>query len=127
MTSGPGAAPRHWSHFLRDMIQFCDETLHYTAGLDRQRFQAGGPTYDATLWNIVLIGETVNRIPADVWDLERAIPWRDSIDARNYPIHNYSGIDEDIHWDVIKIDIFVTLPRLRTLLESLEQEPRSLV
>lgn len=109
------------------MIQFCDETLHYTAGLDRQRFQAGGPTYDATLWNIVHIGETANRIPADVWDLEWAIPWRESIDARNYPIHNYSGIDEDILWDVIKIDIFVTLPRLRTLLESLEQEPQSLV
>lgn len=122
MTSRPNAATRHWSQFLREMILFCEKTLRYTDGLGRGSFLASGAVYDATLWNIALIGEAANRIPAEIQDLEKAIPWRNIIDARNYLIHNYFGIDEDTVWDIIKVDIPSILPHLRTLLESSEQE-----
>ena len=121
MTSRPDAVPRHWSQFLQEMIHSCDKTLLYTAGLDKERFQASEPVYDATLWNIALIGEAANHIPADVQDLESEIPWRSVIGARNYLIHNYFGIDEDTLWDIITVDIPALLPHLRTLLESSEK------
>lgn len=107
------------------MIVFCEKALRYSDGLEREGFLAGGAVYDATLWNITLIGEAANRIPADVRNMERAIPWRDTIDARNYLIHNYFGIDENAVWQIITVHIPALLPHLRTLLESSEQDSNS--
>ena len=77
MTSRPDPAHRHWSQFLREMILFCEKALLYTDGLDREGFRADGQVYDATLWNIALIGEAANRIPAAVKGQGTTIPWRD--------------------------------------------------
>lgn len=118
MTSRNEAAPRHWSQFLREMVLFCEKTLLYTDGVARERFLAGGPLYDATLWNIALIGEATNHIPVAVKDLGSAIPWRDIVDTRNNLIHHYFGIDDDVLWEIITAHIPVLLPQLQALLES---------
>ena len=118
MTSRPDAAPRHWSQFLREMILFCEKTLLYTEDVEKERLLAGGPLYDATLWNIALIGEAANHIPVAVKDLETAIPWRDVVDTRNNLIHHYFGIDDNAIWEIISVHIPSLLPQLRSLLES---------
>ena len=121
MTSSRDSTPRHWSLYLREMIQFCERALLYTDGLDREGFLAGGPVYDATLWNIALIGEAANRIPVAVKDLERSIPWRDIIDTRNYLIHHYFGIDDNAVWETIEVYLPALLPQLHALLEAVEE------
>ncbi|MYC30257.1 MAG: DUF86 domain-containing protein [Chloroflexi bacterium] len=106
------------------MIQFCEKTLLYTDGVDRERLLAGGPLYDATLWNIALIGEAANHIPAAVKGLGPTIPWRDVVDTRNNLIHHYFGIDDNAVWEIITVHIPALLPQLRGLLESLGESSR---
>ena len=118
MTSSPDTAPRHWSQFIREMILFCEKTLLYADGLDRESFQASGPVYDATLWNVALIGEAANHVPATVQDLVRAIPWRDIIDTRNHLIHHNFGIDDYALWEIVTVHLPALLPQLHALLES---------
>ena len=118
MTSRPDSVPRHWNQFLRDMILFCENVMRYTDGLDREGFQASGPVYHATLWNIALIGEAINHIPVAVRDSGTVIPWRDIVDTRNRLIHHYFGIDNTYLWDTITVDIPALLPQLRSLLEN---------
>ena len=100
------------------MVLFCEKTLLYTDGLNREEFLAGGPMYDATLWNIALIGEATNHIPSTVKDLQTTIPWRDIVDTRNSLIHHYFGIDEDVVWEIVTVHIPALLPQLHALLES---------
>ena len=48
---------RDWSLYLRDMLEFGQNVLSYTEGMDQEEFVADRRTYDAVLRNIELIGE----------------------------------------------------------------------
>jgi hypothetical protein len=54
------AGKREWRFYLDDMIEFAERILTYTDGFERADFVMSGLTYDATLRNIELIGETAN-------------------------------------------------------------------
>ena len=70
---------RDWRFYVGDMISFSEKVLAYTEGFDRQRFEANGLTYDATVRNLELIGEAATRIPASVREFTPHIQWRQII------------------------------------------------
>ena len=65
-----------------------------------------------------LIGEAVTHIPAEVREAHPEIQWRRVIATRNRLAHGYSGIDDDIIWDIIQTGVPKLLPALRDLLNS---------
>ena len=113
-----------WAIYVRDMIEYCDGVLMHTAGLNRKLVFSTRMVRDATLWNISILGEAANSIPAAVREAHPEILWRNIIDARNRIIHGYGDIDEDVAWDIISRDIPELMPLLRTLLEEAEGEDR---
>ena len=115
--SDPHAGARDWRMYIRDMIKFGERIVSYTEGLDRDAFIVDKRTYDATLRNIELIGESAIHVPEEVREAHTAIPWRNMIGARNRVAHGYLGIDDDVIWDIIQTQIPVLLPRLRNLLD----------
>ncbi len=106
---------REWRFYLNDMISFAGKVLSYTAHLDQAAFVADGLTYDATLRNLALIGESATRIPQVVQAAHPEIPWRQIIATRNRLIHAYLGIDDDTIWSIIQDDIPVLLAALKRL------------
>ncbi len=108
-------------HF-QDMIDYCEKVLSYTDGLDYEAFNADTLVYDATLRNLVLIGEAAIHIPGDIRDAHPEIHWRRFIATRNHLAHGYSGIDDDVIWDVIRTDVPNLLPELRNLLNEVNKE-----
>jgi len=96
---------REWGFYLDDMITFTEKVLAYTAGLDRESFEADEKAYDATLRNLELIGEAATHIPEEIRDSFSAIHWRQVVATRNRLIHGYLGIDNDILWSIIQDDI----------------------
>ncbi len=57
---------REWLFYLDDMIQFAGKVLTYTAGMDRALLIDYSLTYDATLRNLELIGESATHVPQEV-------------------------------------------------------------
>ncbi len=111
-------APREWSFYVKDMIEFCGKVQNYTANLHHEGFVADERTYDATVRNLELIGEAATHIPSRVRKKYPEIPWRALIGLRNRLIHVYLGIDDIILWTVIQ-EAVPTLPAmLRDLLEA---------
>ncbi len=49
---------------------------------------------DACLFHLVVIGEAVNRIDADLLDREPDIPWAGIVGLRNIVTHEYHRIDD---------------------------------
>lgn len=80
---------REWQFYIRDMLDFTEQALAYTRGLDQAAFLAHRMVYDATLRNIELIGEAATHVPDTVRQAHSHIPWRLVIATRNRLIHGY--------------------------------------
>ena len=109
---------RSWRLYIQDMIEFGEKVLSYTDGLDQEAFIAETLVYDAALRNLELIGEAATHIPAEVREAHPEIQWRRVIATRNRLAHGYSGIDDDIIWDIIQTGVPKLLPALQNLLNT---------
>ena len=121
--SDTGSEARNWRLYVQDMIEFAERALSYTQGLDQETFVADIRTYDATLRNIELIGESATHVPDFVRDAHPEIEWRSIIGARQHIAHGSIAIDDDVVWDIVQTDISDLLSKLRDLLDSASQEP----
>lgn len=117
-SGGAGKGTREWRFYLEDMITFAENVRAYTSGMEQDDFVDNRLVYDATLRNLELIGEAATRVPEEVRNANRDIPWRLIIATRNRLIHAYLGIDDDTVWSIICGDI----PELLKGLERLRRE-----
>ena len=58
--------PRDYKVSLDDILEAVDRIEDYTAGMDKERFQADRKTFDAVVRNLEIIGEATENIPAHV-------------------------------------------------------------
>lgn len=112
-------ASREWRFYVTDMIQFAENVMAYTRGMDQAKFVADTRAYDATLRNLELIGEAAARIPSTIRDAHSDIPWRAIVATRNRLAHGYMRVDDDLIWDIIQTDVPTLLPALRDLLDAM--------
>ena len=116
--SEQGDGTRHWRLYLQDMIDFAERALDYTDGRDQEIFISERRTYDATLRNLELIGEAATHIPDEVREANPQIKWRQVVATRNRLAHGYSGLDDDVIWDIIQTDLPDLLVEAKRLLEA---------
>ncbi len=109
------AAPREWRFYISDMIGFTEKVIAYTDGMDEARFVTSGLNYDATLHNLILLGEAATHVPDHVRDFADYIAWRQVVGTRNRLIHGYLGIKNEIIWDIIQNEIPQLLEQLQVL------------
>ena len=77
-------------------------------------------THDAVLRNLEILGEAGKRVPADVRARDEEIAWRRIAGLRDVLAHAYFGVDEDIIWNVVSVEVPALLPRLIALRSALE-------
>lgn len=58
-------------------------------------------SFDASMMQFVVIGESISRLDASFKDKNKNIPWQKIKDFRNIIVHDYFGIDADEIWDII--------------------------
>lgn len=116
----PSESPpkRDWHLYAQDMYRFAQRAMGYCTDLDRIQFETNQLMQDAVLRNIELIGEAATRIPDDVRLSHPEIPWRQIIAMRNQLIHAYLGIDLDVVWDVVEVELPLLVQQLTALLDS---------
>ena len=109
-----------WDVYVRDMLDCCARIEDYTAGLGRAELVDARVIYDATLWNITVLGEAANNVPDAVQQAHPEIPWTDIAGTRNRIVHGYGGIDDQIVWEIVSGDIPALIPQLQSLLAEAE-------
>jgi len=109
---------RDWRLYLRDMRGFCARVLAYRGGLDRQAVFADSMCLDAILRNLELLGEAAKKVPAEVREAYRQVPWREVAGLRDVLAHDYFGLDEEILWEVIEVHV----PKLLVFLDHILAE-----
>ena len=63
-------------------------------------FTADSKTVDAVIRNFEIIGEAANRLPEEYKDQHPDIEWPRIRGFRNRIVHDYSGIDYAIVWQI---------------------------
>ena len=85
---------------IADMIESGQKIMAYTDGLTFEEFIADSKTIDAVIRNFEIIGEAANRLPEDFKDDHPQVEWHRIRGFRNRIVHDYSGIDYDIVWQI---------------------------
>ena len=93
---------RHYKLYISDILESIGKIEKYTKGFSRSSFQKNTLVVDAVIKNLEVIGEASKRIPAGVKNQVPNIEWKKIVGLRNILIHEYSGIDREIIWNVIE-------------------------
>jgi uncharacterized protein with HEPN domain len=93
------------SAIIKDILNCIDHIQLFTGNLTFTEFSGNFMVTEACLYNIQVIGEAVSRVPDDIKEAEKQIPWQLIKGMRNRLIHEYFGTDLQLVWNVIKNEL----------------------
>lgn len=100
---------------LLDIIRAAEKILRYKGELDKIAFFNDDKTQSAIVFQLLIIGEAVKRLSAELRSHHPNIPWTLIAKMRDNLIHRYDDIDLDEVWKTSNEDI----PNLLSALEPL--------
>jgi uncharacterized protein with HEPN domain len=109
---------------LRDAREFVRYAQDNAGGLSAEVLADAKQPQHAALYDLVVIGETLNKVSAEVKSAAPALEWRLVADLRNLIVHAYWQIDLDIIADVIKNRLDPLSGKLDSLIAFIERSER---
>mgnify|MGYP003411735976 FL=1 len=111
--------------YLVSAIAAAEKAMHYSQKFTTslEFLEAEEQVYfNASITLLITIGEEVKKIDKQLLQTEPNIEWQNISDMRNVLAHDYRGVDEDIVFNVVKIE----LPKLKlVLIEFLKVFPKN--
>lgn len=93
---------RSYRDYVADILTCFQETQEFTQGLDLDTFARDRKTVYAVIRSLEVMGEAARHIPAEVRRRYPGIPWKRMTGMRDKLIHEYSGVDLEIVWGVVR-------------------------
>lgn len=90
---------------LCDIKEAIQRISGYVSRISHDKFIKDIKTQDAVIRNLEIIGEAVKILSAGLKRKHCDIPWRDLAGLRDRLIHQYSGVNLDIVWKIIKQEL----------------------
>lgn len=75
-------------------------------------------SFDASMMQFVVIGETISRLDESFKKSHSEIPWQKIKDFRNIIAHDYFGIDADEIWDIIQTKLLPLKKDIENLIKD---------
>ncbi len=86
---------------LETLIEAINKIRIYSCEFDNaEDFYHDSKSFDATMMQFIVIGETISRMDEDFKKAQTQIPWQKIKDFRNIIAHDYFGIDPEEIWDI---------------------------
>lgn len=85
---------------LDDILRAVERIRSYTVGVTFERFAADNLLFDAVAMNVLVIGESIGRLPDRLKERLTGLPWKSMVAVRNLVAHGYPELDERILWDI---------------------------
>src|SRR5690242_19194472 len=101
--------------YLSDVLEAIADITDFAGSMTHDEFMNDRKTQGAVLHRFQIIGEAVSHIAPQVKQQYPNISWRDIAGMRNIIVHEYFGVDLELVWDTIQLD----LPNLKSVAEEL--------
>jgi uncharacterized protein with HEPN domain len=100
---------------LKGILTALDSIDSYINGMSFEAFVVDDKTVNAVIYNFLVIGEAVKRLPQTITDTYPEIPWRQIAGMRDKLTHTYFSIDYELVWKTIT----VVLPQYRAVIQKI--------
>jgi len=101
--------------YLEDILDSIKKIESYTSQLSYNDFTMNTLVVDAVVRNLEIIGEAVKKIPPEVKKKYPEVEWKKIAGLRDILIHEYSGVNLYIVWDVVSNK----LPQLKSSIQKI--------
>ena len=101
---------------IRDAIQ---RAIDYAAE-GRDGFFTDTKTQDAVVRNLEIIGEAVKRLSDELRSTHRDVPWKLIAGMRDKMIHDYFGVNLELVWNVVEMELPGLLEKVSNIVHALE-------
>lgn len=109
---------RREEEMLGDIVDRCDFVMGIAEELDREGFASDDLRSSAVMYGLVIIGEAASQLPETFRRAQPSIIWRDVIDFRNFLIHAYARVRNDMVWTTITEEIPVLREQVMTIVRA---------
>ena len=103
---------------LKKMIEYINKALRYTKDCNFESFSSNEEKVDATIFAISQIGELVKNISKETMENYNNIEWVIIKNLRNKIVRDYEGINLNLIWDIITVDIIQLKSDLEKILKN---------
>lgn len=104
---------------LHHILDAISEVDRYLQNVSFEQFLANSEKRFATIKQIEIIGEACNALTSELREVNPQVQWRQIIGFRNFSIHEYFGVDNQIVWEIAKNDLSELKDQMANILESL--------
>lgn len=104
--------------FLSDIREAIHRVIAYVTGMTYEAFVADTKTQDAVIRNLEILGEATKNLSEQLRTKYPSIPWKSMAGARDRLVHHYFGVNLDIVWQIVTIE----LPQVASQLQIIEED-----
>jgi len=90
---------------IQKIINYIDSILKYINDVDYAEFRNNSMMVEACVFNLSQVGELVNNLDKEYLSKHHEIPWFKMRGLRNRIVHDYEGVNLNLIWEIIDIDI----------------------
>ncbi len=105
---------------LQHILDAVGDIKEYTRGMSREHFFEDRKTQDAVIRKMTIIGEVVKRLPSQMTDQEKDIPWKQIAGMRDLVVHDYADVDLQTVWNTIMKKLAPLKKAVYRLLKTLQ-------
>jgi uncharacterized protein with HEPN domain len=119
---------RDFRLYLKDIFDAIDEIEEFTKDLTEGEFVNNKMAVKATITDLIIIGEAVDKIPEKLKYSYRQIPWRTwkrMKETRNELAHEYYNIKPEVLWAIVKYELPPIKPIIKKIIDREAPESKA--